>query len=140
MISHSLKETQDLASHLWSKAKREDIRLFLLSGDLGSGKTTFTRALARAAGVTRAVKSPSFTMIQEYPLKGGLMVHADLYRIESPKEVVSLNLQESLEDPKAFVVIEWAERLPQAYWKPYKAMRLHFRLGISASERIIEEK
>jgi tRNA threonylcarbamoyladenosine biosynthesis protein TsaE len=89
--------------------------LVLLSGDLGAGKTFFARALVRALGVSAkiAVASPTFTLVQEYPLAGLTLLHADLYRLlDAPSfeaEVARLDLREQRE-AGAIVVVEWGDQ------------------------------
>lgn len=84
--------------------------LLLLEGDLGAGKTTFTQALARVYGITRAVTSPTFTLANEYRLPdGGRLVHFDLYRLASPEGLYDLGLEDALERG-ARMVMEWPER------------------------------
>lgn len=94
--------------------------VLLLAGDLGSGKTTLVQGLGRELGITEAIASPTFTLINEY-LEGCLpLYHLDLYRLDPP-EVAALNLEsywEGREQPLGIVAIEWAERLairPDAY-------------------------
>ena len=109
MISTSESETfkiaRDLATATGFPAH------FLLYGDLGAGKTAFTRGLAAGFGLEDLdeVSSPTFTLINEY--RGRVRIyHIDLYRIESGR-LEGLGLDEIFEDPNAVVVIEWAERL-----------------------------
>lgn len=88
--------------------------VLLLAGDLGSGKTTFVQGIAVGLGVTDAVVSPTFTLINEYPEGRIPLYHLDLYRLSVP-EVADLYLENywlGLEFPLGIIAIEWAERLP----------------------------
>ena len=79
----------------------------LFSGELGTGKTTLVRGIGGALGVTR-VRSPSFTLVNEYRAEHFSIIHADLYRLE-PGGVDDLGLEEYLEAP-CVLLVEWAER------------------------------
>lgn len=81
-----------------------------LHGELGAGKSTFARALLQALGVAERIKSPTYSLVESYPLPaGGTAWHLDLYRIADPGELEWLGL-ESLGDPTALVLVEWPER------------------------------
>jgi tRNA threonylcarbamoyladenosine biosynthesis protein TsaE len=84
----------------------------LLIGNLGAGKTTLAKGIAQGLGAAEPdeVSSPTFTLIHEYG--GGHVYHIDLYRLDEPREVETLGLNE-LFDRDAVVLIEWGERFPQ---------------------------
>ncbi len=85
--------------------------LVLLKGELGAGKTTFVRGMARGAGSAALVASPTFQLVRIYP--GRLqLAHVDLYRLEKGDEVRHLSLDELLD--AGAVVVEWGERLAGA--------------------------
>jgi tRNA threonylcarbamoyladenosine biosynthesis protein TsaE len=84
----------------------------LLYGELGAGKTVLVRGMGGALGVGDKVRSPSFTLINEYDAGDGgpLLVHADLYRLEEPAAVDALGLDEYLLSPDTVLLVEWPER------------------------------
>lgn len=83
--------------------------IVLLSGELGAGKSTFARALIRAAGHTGPVPSPTYTLVEPYTLPGVTIYHIDLYRISSEEELRYLGWNE-LDD--GFRLVEWPDRAP----------------------------
>lgn len=89
--------------------------VFELIGDVGAGKTTFTRGLAEGLGISESVTSPSFTISKRYAFDQGELIHYDFYRLGDPG-IMRDELAETLADPKSVVVIEWggdvAELLP----------------------------
>jgi tRNA threonylcarbamoyladenosine biosynthesis protein TsaE len=88
-------------------------RVVLLIGNLGAGKTTLAKGIVSGLGAAPPdeVSSPTFTLIHEYGADGRVY-HVDLYRLDEPREVASLGLEE-LFDREAIVLIEWGERFPQ---------------------------
>ena len=89
-----------------------------LEGNLGAGKTSLTRATLRSLGVTGRIKSPTFTLLETYPLDGGLEVfHFDFYRFESPEEFLDAGFRDNFA-PGHITFVEWSEKaapyLPQA--------------------------
>ena len=91
-----------LAQHLPAQAVVE------LHGDLGAGKSTLARALLRSLGVTGTIRSPTYTLVEQYPLPaGGMALHLDLYRIADPGELEFLGLDAS---EIGLWLVEWPER------------------------------
>ena len=96
-----------------------------LSGELGAGKTTFTKLLLANLGVTSEVKSPSYQLIDIHTIdKSNQVAHIDLYRLDDINDVASLGLEDILNNSHMISVIEWPERaehlLPEANY------HLHF--------------
>lgn len=105
----TLRATKALAAKVARTLKGREI--LLLSGDLGTGKTTFVRYLAEALGInTGWVSSPSFTLVQRYPPStGGFAVtHIDLYRVGRPEDLEGLGLDDILASDD-LVIVEWPE-------------------------------
>ena len=109
ITTHSEAETGDVGRRLASTLQSGAV--VLLVGDLGAGKTAFVRGLAEGLGVApEDVSSPTFTLMQEY--RGGRLplIHVDLYRLNDPREIDDLGLEEFGLD--SVLAIEWAEKLP----------------------------
>lgn len=94
----------------------EGVHVVLLSGSLGSGKTTFVQALARALRIDEHVDSPTFLIMQEYPLSSfgsdrswETLVHVDAYRASNERELRSIGMGEVLQNERALIVVEWGE-------------------------------
>ena len=80
-----------------------------LAGELGTGKTTFVRGFLRAAGVTGTIRSPTFTLVEEYRVGASTVGHYDLYRLSDPEELEFLGLRDHLA-ADALLFFEWPER------------------------------
>ena len=84
----------------------------LLRGNLGAGKTVFSRGFARGLGITEPVSSPTYTIVQEYELPaGGRLYHLDLYRISDVNAALAFGVDEFLDDPRGISLIEWPDRI-----------------------------
>lgn len=117
--THTPSETKQFAAD-FAKTLRGGEVIFL-SGDLGSGKTTFVRGVAEAFGFFEPVRSPTFTIVNRYPVSFGAIkqiVHVDLYRIHDPVEMIPLALEEELGRPDTVAFIEWPEKANGLVPKP----------------------
>ena len=102
-VSHSVNDTYAFAKKVADKLKGGEV--IILRGDLGAGKTTFTKGLAKALGVEETVTSPTFTYVKEY--YGRLpLYHFDMYRVADADEVYELGLEEYFYKG-GVVVVEW---------------------------------
>lgn len=131
-ITRSPLETQAWAAALLPKLTAGSV--LALHGELGSGKTCFVQGLARAMGISQAIWSPTFTIINEYDAKPLPLFHADLYRIHDAHEAEHLGLEEYF-DRGGITVIEWAERAEELL--PPRAWHIFFELGANEQERVI---
>ncbi|MFH0840952.1 MAG: tRNA (adenosine(37)-N6)-threonylcarbamoyltransferase complex ATPase subunit type 1 TsaE [bacterium] len=85
-----------------------------LIGDLGAGKTIFTKGIASGLGIKNNINSPTFVLMKVYPIKKGSIknfVHIDAYRINNYKDLEVIGADEYFNDPKSLVVVEWADRV-----------------------------
>jgi tRNA threonylcarbamoyladenosine biosynthesis protein TsaE len=105
-ISHSPAETEAFGERFGKRLRAGD--LVLLTGELGAGKTTFVRGVARGTESAAPVASPTFQLVRVYPGRVQL-AHVDLYRIETPAELGDLGLDELLD--QGAVVVEWGDRI-----------------------------
>jgi tRNA threonylcarbamoyladenosine biosynthesis protein TsaE len=109
-----LAATAALGARLASGLEPGD--LVALAGDLGAGKTTLARGILTELGITGPMPSPTFTLVQTYEAPRLIVRHYDLYRLEDPRELLELGLDEALEE--GAVLVEWPERagglLPEA--------------------------
>jgi tRNA threonylcarbamoyladenosine biosynthesis protein TsaE len=108
-VTHSPAETEAFGERFGKRLRVGD--MVLLTGELGAGKTTFVRGVARGAGSSAPVASPTFQLVRVYSGRVQL-AHVDLYRVENSSEFVELGLEELLD--QGAVVVEWGDRLEAA--------------------------
>lgn len=114
-------------------------RAIYLKGELGAGKTTLVRGLLRALGVTGAVRSPSYALLEPYSVSAGSVLHVDLYRVRDAAETEALGLRDEFRG-NTLVLVEWPERAGGALPPPDLQLTLQLHsdyrvaelLGISA--------
>jgi len=134
ITTRSESETAAVGRELAATLSAGDV--VLLYGDLGAGKTVFVRGLAEGLGVHRDdVSSPTFTLVQEY--RGGRLplFHVDLFRLNDPREIDDLGLDEIAED--GVMAIEWAEKLTPS--RSSKRVSVRIQHGDGDTRTIVTE-
>jgi tRNA threonylcarbamoyladenosine biosynthesis protein TsaE len=111
-ITHSAEDT--IAYGRTLAAELSPPLIILLRGDLGAGKTTLVKGIAEGFKAARAddVTSPTFTLIHEYRGSRATLYHIDLYRVDTPRELETLGLDDLLA-PNSILLIEWGEKFPK---------------------------
>ena len=110
-VTHGPEETEALGEKLAQRLRPGDVIAFY--GDLGAGKTAFTRGLARGLGVTEPVTSPTYTIVNEY-LSGRLpLFHFDMYRLGSAEELFDIGWEDYLERG-GVCAVEWSENVEES--------------------------
>lgn len=105
-----LEELDAVARELVSAAP--GLKVFAFHGDMGAGKTTLIAGLCRLLGVQAQVSSPTFALVNEYPLvSGGCIHHMDLYRLDDEREAFEAGLEETLHSGD-ICFVEWPEKAP----------------------------
>lgn len=129
--THSEGETEKLGEQMGRTLPAHTVLAF--TGDLGAGKTAFTRGLARGLGIRERVTSPTFTIVNEY--EGGRLplFHFDMYRLESSDELFDIGWEDYLARG-GICAVEWSEKVSDAL---EGAVRIDIRRGEGETERII---
>ena len=120
-LSHNVTETEDLGRRLAERLHSGDVVAFF--GDLGAGKTAFTRGLAAGLGCRGRVTSPTFTIVNEYDGPTPLF-HFDMYRLGSEEELFDIGWEDYLARP-GVCAVEWSEQVAGAL--PPEAVRVTIR-------------
>lgn len=104
------EETEALGAQLArARPAGAELQVIELSGDLGAGKTTLVRGFLRESGVQSAVRSPTYTLVEAYPVGATTFVHLDLYRLSEPSELANLGIRDWASAGHVWLV-EWPER------------------------------
>lgn len=105
-----------------------------LSGDLGSGKTTFARGYIQALGYSGNVKSPTFSLLETYNCGELNVYHVDLYRLQEPEEFEYIGIRDLIADEQAICLIEW----PEQGRKQVPVADIEISLAHEGAERLVE--
>lgn len=113
-ITKSQQETIDLGKKIAAQFQGGDI--ILLEGDLGAGKTTITKGIAEYFGIKDTITSPTFTLMNIYPLitktsELRTLVHIDTYRLEDEDDLIEIGIEDYLGDSNTICLIEWPEKI-----------------------------
>ena len=111
--------------------KKLSATVITLSGELGAGKTYFTKAFGKSLGIKEVINSPTYVIIKSYKLKSKhyeKLVHIDAYRLKNGKDLLKLGFMEIIDNPKNLVVIEWPEIVEEII--PKNAIKLAIKGGI----------
>jgi tRNA threonylcarbamoyladenosine biosynthesis protein TsaE len=104
----NLSEIESIAQKIISSNTE---KVILFNGQMGAGKTTFIKALAKALGVNNPTSSPTFSLVNEYEAKEGLVYHFDMYRLKNEMEALDFGIEDYLYSGN-WCFIEWAEKIP----------------------------
>ncbi|MDP2656573.1 MAG: tRNA (adenosine(37)-N6)-threonylcarbamoyltransferase complex ATPase subunit type 1 TsaE [bacterium] len=131
VITHSEPETYGYAQKLVSKFSGGDV--LALTGDLGAGKTAFTKGIAKALGVKNTVTSPTFVIMKIYDVPAGhdtisQLCHVDAYRLTSGHDLEDIGIKDYMNDKHTITIIEWAEHIKDII--PPDAIWIHFEHSI----------
>jgi len=129
-ITSSPEETKKIGIRLSGLLSPSDVVFFL--GELGGGKTTFISGIAEGFKIKENVSSPSFTLINIYDfIRDGIelkLIHCDLYRIDSVKDISDIGIEEYLHDSKSIVLIEWGSFIKEKTLKEYLEIKFEYFL------------
>ena len=148
IISKNSQETFDFGKIIGTKLIENDFAssmALLLFGPMGSGKTEFTKGVARGLGIAQTILSPTYTLAREYLFSKNaqkyIFLHADLWRMQSSKEIDDINLN-IFKESKGIVVIEWADQYEKQLMEKLSELKVkilegHFTYGNELNERKI---
>jgi tRNA threonylcarbamoyladenosine biosynthesis protein TsaE len=137
-LKFSLDNIKEIATRFWKQAG--DAKVFAFHGEMGVGKTTFIHALCDVKGVSDAVTSPTFSIINEYSYKeDGLdrkIFHLDLYRLKNEEEAIRAGMEDCLYSDN-ICLVEWPERAPGIF--PPGTRHIYIEIVDSASRKLLTD-
>jgi tRNA threonylcarbamoyladenosine biosynthesis protein TsaE len=122
-FSASPEETEALGAAFAASLKKGDV--VALEGDLGAGKTAFTRGILAGLGYKSRVTSPTFSIVNEYPTQIGTVCHFDMYRILSEDALYDIGWEDYLDGEK-ILIIEWSENIRDALPETYQIVTITY--------------
>lgn len=137
IITNSDKQTFALGQKIAKSLKGNAV--IGLIGDLGAGKTVFTKGIAKGLGIKKNITSPTFVIMRPYPLKKNKaiknFVHIDAYRLKSGQDLISIGATEYFDQPNTVTVIEWADKVKRIL--PKKTRYISFKILSNNKRQII---
>ncbi len=127
----TVERLEEIATGLWSELSPGSV--IWLTGDLGSGKTTFAQAVVKAAGGEDA-RSPSFALVNHYASPAGSLIHVDCYRLRDSAEAIDVDFPE-LQREARLVLVEWPEKAGEHAPEPGAHLRF-FHTGKRDERRV----
>ena len=140
-ITKSARETQKVGRKIAVNLVKKTPSIIALTGDLGSGKTTFVQGFVKGLGVRKRIISPTFILMRTYKAKKkNTLYHLDLYRVESDfeKEIENLGVKDLWKEEKNILVIEWAEKIKNLL--PDDTIWIKFEYLSDSQRKIIIER
>jgi tRNA threonylcarbamoyladenosine biosynthesis protein TsaE len=132
--THSTEETIAVGEKIASLLKGGDV--IILKGNLGAGKTTLVQGIAKGLGVTDTITSPTFAIMNVYPIKNNTLIHIDTYRLEHEEDLVEIGIEEYLGERHTICIIEWPEKIPGLLAEK-EPLTITLSNGNTPTERII---
>ena len=129
-LTKTEQQTLNLGKKLAKKFRGGEV--LALQGDLGAGKTVLTKGIAQGLGVKKMVTSPTFILMNIYPIKTKLikqLIHIDCYRVKNAQEISDIGAEQYFGRPDTVVVVEWAEKIKKILPKHFQTVDFKIKPG-----------